>query len=125
MLMSEKITQKVGFTRAKEMYAQLGDTEMVEFFEKRLAQLEKRSTSERKKTPRQIENDAYKQIILNGMTDDREYTTDDILMYFGLPVEIKYQRLSALMSQLIDDGLVSMGYDNKRVVHYKLVNKAD
>lgn len=49
--MAEKITLKVGFGRALEMYRQLGDEEMVAFFEKRLEQASKKSATERKLTP--------------------------------------------------------------------------
>jgi len=119
--MADRITQKIGFTRARDMYEQLGDAEMVEFFNARLAQLNKSASTERKKTPRQIENDAYKQIITTGMVTGKDYTINDILTYMGLPVDFSYQRASALLSQLIDEHIVNKTYDNKRVAHFTLV----
>ena len=101
------MTIKQGFTRALEDYRKLGDTEMVEFFEKRLEQVNKKNDAPKKRTPRQIENDAYKEIILNGMSADNEYTIDDMLMYFGLPLEMKSQRVSALLAQLVEDNRVA------------------
>ena len=114
------MTIKQGFTRALEDYRKLGDTEMVEFFEKRLEQVNKKSDAPKKRTPRQIENDAYKEIILNGMTADTEYTIDDMLMYFGLPLEMKNQRVSALLSQLVEEHKVERVADSKGHRKFKL-----
>ena len=103
--MADKITQKIGFTRAKEMYEQLGDTEMVEFFEKRLAQLEKRSTAERKLTPHQQENETIKQGIVANMENGVRYTIADMLVSFDcFPETMTAQRVSALLSQLGERG---------------------
>jgi len=103
--MADKITQKIGFTRAKEMYEQLGDAEMVEFFEKRLAQLEKRSTAERKLTPHQQENEAIKQGIVANMENGVRYTIADMLVTFDcFPETMTAQRVSALLSQLGERG---------------------
>lgn len=103
---SKGMTIKQGFERALNDYRKIGDTEMVDFFEKRLEQVNKKSDTPKKRTPRQIENDAYKEIILNGMQENEEYTIDDMLMYFGLPMEMKTQRVSALLSQLIEENKV-------------------
>ena len=103
--MTDKITQKIGFTRAKEMYKQLGDAEMVEFFEKRLAQLEKRSTAERKLTPHQQENETIKQGIVANMENGVRYTIADMLVTFDcFPETMTAQRVSALLSQLGERG---------------------
>lgn len=99
--MAEKITQKIGFTRALEMYKQLGDTEMVEFFEKRLEQVSKKSNTERKLTPHQQENERIKEGILDNMENGTRYTIADMLITFDcFPEVMTAQRLSALLSQL-------------------------
>ena len=103
--MADKITQKIGFTRAKEMYAKLGDADMVEFFEKRLAQLDKRATAERKLTPHQQENETIKQGILANMETGVRYTIADMLITFDcFPETMTAQRVSALLSQLGERG---------------------
>ena len=120
-IMADKgMTIKQGFTRALEDYRKLGNTEMVEFFEKRLEQINKKSDAPKKRTPRQIENDAYKEIILNGMNGETEYTIDDMLMYFGLPLEMKTQRVSALLSQLVEEHKVERVSDTKGHRKFKL-----
>ena len=97
----EKITLKVGFARALEDYKRIGDEEMVAFFEKRLEQANKKSTSERKFTPHQVENEHIKEGILDNMENGVQYTTADMLMTFDcFPEGMTINRLSALLSQL-------------------------
>ena len=99
--MSEKITLKTGFARAIEDYKRIGDADMVAFFEKRLEQACKKSNSERKLTPHQIENEKIKEGILNCMESGVQYTIADMLVTFDcFPNEMTPQRLSALLSQL-------------------------
>ena len=97
----EKITLKQGFTRAIEDYKRIGDAEMVAFFEKRLEQASKKSTSERKPTAHQLENEQIKQGILDNMENGVSYTISDMLVTFDcFPEVMTAQRLSALLSQL-------------------------
>ena len=97
----EKITLKIGFARALEDYKRIGDAEMVAFFEKRLEQANKKSTSERKLTPHQIENESIKQGILDNMENGVQYTIADMLITFDcFPEGMTPNRLSALLSQL-------------------------
>lgn len=103
--MAEKITLKVGFGRALEMYRQLGDEEMVAFFEKRLEQASKKSATERKLTPHQLENEKIKEGIVDNMCADVQYTIADMLCTFDcFPETMTPQRLSALLSQLGERG---------------------
>lgn len=99
--MSEKITLKTGFARALEDYRKLGDADMVEFFEKRLVQVNKKSNAERKLTPHQQENEKIKEGILDNMKTAVRYTIADMLVTFDcFPETMTPQRLSALLSQL-------------------------
>lgn len=105
--MADKITMKVGFTRALEMYRQMGDTEMVEFFEKRLEQVSKKSSStgERKLTPHQQENEKIKEGILDNMCQGTVYSIADMLCTFDcFPETMTPNRLVALLSQLGPNG---------------------
>lgn len=99
--MADKITMKIGFTRALEDYRKIGDAEMVEFFEKRLEQLNKKFTAEKKLTPHQVENEKIKEGILDNMEVGKLYTLSDMLVSFDcFPLGMTFQRLSALLSQL-------------------------
>lgn len=97
------LTMKEGFARALEDYRKLGDAEMVAFFEKRLEQANKKSTStgERKLTPHQQENERIKEGILDNMCAGTVYSIADMLCTFDcFPAEMTPNRLSALLSQL-------------------------
>lgn len=97
----EKITMKQGFARAIEDYKRIGDEDMVAFFEKRLEQACKKSNSERKLTPHQIENEKIKEGILDNMEQGVQYTIADMLTTFDcFPEVMTAQRISALLSQL-------------------------
>ena len=99
--MAEKITLKIGFERARAMYEQLGDAEMVAFFEKRIEQASKKSNSERKLTPHQQENEKIKEGILDNMCAGTIYSIADMLCTFDcFPENMTPNRLSALLSQL-------------------------
>ena len=99
--MAEKMTIKQGFTRALEDYRKLGDAEMVAFFEKRLEQVEKKASTEKKLTAHQLENEKIKEGILDNMEVDKLYTLSDMLISFDcFPLGMTFQRLSALLSQL-------------------------
>ena len=101
------ITIKQGFERAREVFAQMGDTEMVAFFDKRLEQNAKRSTAERKLTPHQIENENIKKALVAEMADNTVYSISEMLSTFKcFPDNMTPNRLSALLSQLRTEGLI-------------------
>ena len=120
--MSEKITQRVGFTRAMEMYEQLGDAEMVDFFQKRLAQLDKRDSVERKPTARQMENEVYKDDVLNFMTEGQSYSANDILTSVPSVIAsgMSLNRLSALLTQMVNANQIARTTE-KRKNYYSLL----
>ena len=70
--MNKGITMKQGFTRALEDYRKIGDAEMVAFFEKRLEQANKKTTTERRLTPHQQENEKIKEILSDLDTEDMD-----------------------------------------------------
>lgn len=95
------MTIREGFEKALALYTEMGDAEMVEFFQKRLEQNAKKSTSERKPSPRQTENEAIKVGILNNMEIGTQYTLADMLCTFDcFPADMTPHRLAALLSQL-------------------------
>lgn len=103
--MTKKKTQRMYFEELLSLCNQIGNIELAGFVEDQIFKLDrKKEAAKVKLTPRQIENNAYKEIILNGMNKDETYTIDDMLMYFGLPLEFSHQRVSALLSQLIEAG---------------------
>ena len=125
--MAEKITLKVGFGRALEMYRQLGDEEMVAFFEKRLEQASKKSATERKLTPHQLENEKIKEGIIDNMSVDVQYTIADMLCTFDcFPETMTPNRLAALLSQLGSRGSQQIvRIEEKGKAFYRLAENGD
>ena len=78
--MDKGLTIKQGFARALEDYRKIGDAEMIAFFEKRLEQANKKTTTERKLTPHQQENEKIKEGILDNMETAVRYTIADMLV---------------------------------------------
>ena len=95
------MTIQQGFERARAVFAEMGDAEMVAFFDKRIEQNAKKSTSERKPTQRQTENEQIKVGVLNNMEVGTTYTLADMLCTFDyFPADMTPHRLAALLSQL-------------------------
>lgn len=103
--MANKMTIREGFEKARAVFEQMGDAEMVAFFDKRIEQNAKKSTTERKLTPHQLENERIKEGIVDNMCTDVQYTIADMLCTFDcFPETMTPQRLSALLSQLGERG---------------------
>lgn len=122
--MSEKITLKIGFERARKVFEELGDAEMVAFFEKRLEQANKKSSGERKLTPHQVENEHIKEGILDNMCAGTIYSIADMLCTFDcFPENMTPNRLSALLSQLGPKGTQQIErIEQKGKVYFTLPN---
>ena len=100
------MTIRQGFEKAREYYASIGDTEMVEFFDGRLAQVEKKNSTPRKPTPHQVENEAFKADILEWAQAGIEYQLADF--HKGVPsivaAGLSSSRVSAMLTALTKDG---------------------
>lgn len=95
------LTIQAGFEKALALYKELGDAEMIAFFEKRIEQNAKKTSSERKPSARQTENEEIKKGILNNMEVGTQYTLADMLVMFDcFPADMTPHRLAALLSQL-------------------------
>lgn len=95
------LTIQAGFERARAVFAEMGDEEMVAFFDKRLEQNAKKTSTERKPSARQTENEQIKVGILNNMEVGTDYTLADMLVMFDcFPADMTPHRLAALLSQL-------------------------
>lgn len=95
------LTIQAGFEKALALYKELGDAEMIAFFEKRIEQNAKKTSSERKPSARQTENEEIKRGILNNMEVGTQYTLADMLVMFDcFPADMTPHRLAALLSQL-------------------------
>jgi hypothetical protein len=85
--------------------------EVAEKLKSMVAQLEKKSGAERKPTARQVENTKVKEKIASQMEPNVLYTVGEMLKKFDTTEDMTSQRLTALLTQMAEDGLVEKTKD--------------
>lgn len=93
--------------------------ELVAKIENELTLLAKKNSSEKKPTAQQVANDSVKQAIIDGMEHGVPYTITDIIKSVPTCAELTNQRVSALMRQLKDAGVV-VRTEDKRKAYFTL-----
>ena len=117
---STKTTNKSALEYVLKTYGDTIPVDVAEKLENMLAQLEKRSSAERKPSARQIENDKLKGLMIEAMEIDRLYSVAEMVKEFEFfPSDITPQRVSALCTQLVESGKLIREVD-KRKVFFKL-----
>lgn len=112
-----KTTNKSALTYILEHYDLPAD--IAEKVQGMLVQLEKRSGAERKPSARQVENEKLKGEIVNSMEEGRKYSVGEMIKEFSFfPVDITPQRVSALMTQLVDAKLVEREVVKRKVLFF-------
>lgn len=81
-------------------------TDVREKIENIKASIDKKNSAERKPTATQTENVGFKTAILNGMESGKAYTIGDLMKAIPEIADLTNQRVSAIVRQLKDDGLV-------------------
>ena len=71
------------------------------------ASIDKKNSAERKPTATQTENVGLKSAILVGMASGKAYTIGDLMKEIPALADLTNQRVSALIRQLKDEGLVT------------------
>lgn len=99
--------------------ASLSDAEAIEKLTALRSQYEKRAGAERKPTAKQNENSAYKSDIVAWMEPEQTYQVGDILK--GVPTiaeaGLSIQRVSAMLTQLVNDGVLVKTIDKRRGIY--------
>ena len=116
---NKKITKRDRFNALLNMAEVKANPDMVAFIEHELELLEKKNSSEKKPTAQQVVNDSIKTAIANGMTANRLYTVTEIQKEIPECAELSNQRVSALLRQMKDDGIVTRTED-KRKAYFSL-----
>ena len=104
----------------KEMFNHIAtinsaDAEIVAFCEHEIELLEKKASGSSKPTKTQVENEGYKQMMLDTMASlDRPVTISELMEECEGIATLKNQRVSALMTQLKKAGLVTRTEDKKK-----------
>lgn len=120
MKMTQKMTQRMAITYALENCTLPEDVKAK--FESMLVALDKKSakSGERKPTKTQVANEGFKEAIVNGMERDRLYTITELVKEIPFGKELSNQRVSALVRQLKEAGLVQRT-EEKRKAYFSLV----
>ena len=110
----KKITKRERFQSLLSLSQVQADPGMVEFIEHELELLAKKNSSEKKPTAQQTANEAIKSAILAGMEDNHLYTITDLQKAIPELVDLSNQKVSALVRQLKDAGLVVKTEDKRK-----------
>jgi predicted transcriptional regulator len=88
--------------------------EVLGFIDHELELLAKKNASDRKPTAQQTANESIKTAILDGMTPNRMYTITEIQKEIPGCADLSNQKISALIRQLKDAGLVVKTEDKRK-----------
>lgn len=123
--MTTKLTKKDMFTAIKSMMnhevVEGVTTDMViEFCDKQIELLAKRTTGERKPTKTQLENEGLKADILTALAQaDKPVNIKELMGLCASIADLSNQRISRLLKDLCDTNMVERTHI-KRVAHYAL-----
>lgn len=116
---TRKPTQRDRYAEIREILVSAGRDDLVEFVDGRVAQLDKKNSAERKPTAKQVENAGIKTAIATWFEPDTLYLAADVVK--GCPAcnGLTAQRVSALLGQLVNDGVL-VRTEDKRKNYYSL-----
>jgi hypothetical protein len=115
---TKKMTKAQMFAQIKANYPLTEDE--VKFIDHELELLSKKNSAEKKPTAQQTANEAIKVAIVEGMERNRVYTVTEVIKSVPACADMTNQRVSALLRQLVDAGLVKRTED-KRKAYFQLV----
>lgn len=109
---AKKITKREKFEMLKAIAEVQANPILSEFIERELELLAKKNSAEKKPTAQQAENEAIKETILENLTSCMTISE----MQKSIPdlAEYSNQKISALMRQLILEGLVKKVEDKRK-----------
>lgn len=116
---TKKITKRDRFNALLAIPAVKADPDMVAFIEHELELLAKKNSADKKPTAQQTANEAIKSAIVEAMEADRLYTVTEIQKSVEACADLSNQRVSALLRQLKDDGLVVRTEDKRKAYFSK------
>ena len=100
--------------------ATIPSADFQKFIQNELSLLSKKNSSEKKPTAQQTANIAVKEAIFAFMAPSTLYTVTDIQKNCAACADITNQRVSALLRQMIDDGLVVRSEDKRKAYFSKV-----
>ena len=114
---NKKMTKRDYFTAILSKYNLTADEQA--FVQHELELLAKKNSAEKKPTAQQVANDGIKTAILDGMEDNRLYTVTELQKSVDACAELSNQRVSALLRQMVLDGVVVRTEDKRKAYFSK------
>lgn len=118
-------TKSVKKPTKKQMFQSILDTcelteEQVAFIHHEMELLEKKNSSDKKPTAQQVANGGIKASILEVMKPNQLYTITEIVKNLSNYPDLTNQRVSALVRQMVEAGLVVRTEDKRRAYFSKV-----
>lgn len=111
MATTKKVTKREMFEQIK---SHLTDPAEIAFVEHELELLAKKNSADKKPTAQQTQNEGIKTAIADGMTPGRLYTVTELIKEIPECADLTNQRVSALLRQMKDDGIVTKTVDKRK-----------
>ena len=112
----KKMTKKDYFAILRATYPASADNydEVIAFIDHEVELLNRKNSAEKKPTAQQVANDSIKTAIAEGMEPNRLYTVTEIQKEIAECAELSNQRVSALLRQMKEDGIVTRTEDKRK-----------
>lgn len=116
MANTKKMTKKDYFAILRATYPATADNydEVIAFIDHEVELLNRKNSVEKKPTAQQVANDSIKTAIAEGMEPNRLYTVTEIQKEIAECAELSNQRVSALLRQMKEDGIVTRTEDKRK-----------
>ena len=112
------MTKKEMFTEIRKVV--IANEEMVAFIDRQIELLERKSSTPRKPTKTQVENEGFKAEILEALAEaDKPVTITELRLICEAIAELSNQRITHLLTDLRKDGKVARTYV-KKVAYFAL-----
>lgn len=117
MANAKKMTKREMFEQIKANYELTA--EEVAFIDHELELLAKKNSAEKKPTAVQVANEGIKDAIVEGMEVGKKYTITDLMKSVPACADLSNQRVSALVRQLVTDGVVVRTEEKRKAYFHK------
>ena len=119
------MTNKMTYVKALEiaMKSVEDNKEVYEKLEALKESISKKSSAERKPTATQKANEGYKEAILSFMEVGKKYTISELMKSVVEIADLSNQRVSALVRQLKESGLVERTEEKRKAYFSKVVTE--
>lgn len=120
MATTKKLTKRDHFNALIALDEVQANSTLTDFIQHELELLEKKNGAEKKPTVAQQANEVIKAAIFDGMADNTLYTISELQKKVPACEELSNQRVSALVRQMVADGLVTRVEDKRKAYFSKV-----